>query len=90
MGKWRKGVVALGMPLAMVAGMATPATANTGGGDVAACQHAFATQGLALIRAFQMSAKDAHANLVLQIGLTAAERLFVSCIDNALRVPPPG
>ena len=59
------------------------AHANTGGGTVLDCQHSFAADSLALIRAFQASDKSFQARFLLSTGLEAAELNFELCLSRA-------
>jgi hypothetical protein len=60
------------------------AHANGGGGPtVLGCEQSFASEGLALIRAFQASDKGFHARFLLAVGLEAAELNFETCVRRA-------
>ena len=62
------------------------AHANGGGGPtVLECQQTFASQGLALIRAFQASDKTVQARFLLSTGIEAAELAFEVCVYSATK-----
>jgi hypothetical protein len=83
-----KVVAGAGMPVVMVAGLASPASANNGPPNVRLCQQAFAASGLAAIRAFQDSNKSPEARASLAGRLSIAEVGFFVCINEALSMPP--